>query len=117
MARRGQFLRHLFHHLAPSLPAPYQSHKVGLKAFEVSDRCSFPVANPNQACLAVNYFVVIFFLVMFCFPLCNLAWFKSITIVEKNKRKIYFLPGVPVDFFPRRKEQAEPKAGITVWIK
>lgn len=78
---------------------------------------AFSLANPEQACLAVNYFVVIFFLVMFCFPLYNLAWFKSITRVEENKRKIYFLPGVPIGFCPNRKEQAEPKAGITVRIK
>lgn len=117
VARRGQFHRHLFHHLAPSLPAPCQSHKVGLKAFEVSDGWSFSVANPKQACLAVNCFVIIFFLVVFCFPLYNLAWFKSSSIEEKNKGKIYSLPGVPVGFFTKRKEQAEPKAGITVWIK
>lgn len=36
---------------------------------------------------------------------------------KKNKGKIYLLPGVPVGFFPRRKEQAEPKTGITVRIK
>lgn len=77
----------------------------------------FSVANPKQACLAVNYFVVILFLFLFCLPLYYLSWFKNITIVGKNKRKIYFVPGAPVGFFPRRKEQAEPKAGITVWIK
>lgn len=45
----------------------------------------FSVANPKQACMTVSYFVVIFFLVVFCFLLYNLAWFKSIVIVEKNR--------------------------------
>lgn len=74
-AEKGQFLWHLFHHLAPFFLAPCQSHKIGLKAFEVSDGWSFSVATPKQACLAVNHSVVIFFLVVFCSLLYNLAWF------------------------------------------
>lgn len=56
-----------------SFQLPCQSHKIGLKAFEVSDGWSLSVAAPKQASLAVNHFVLIFFLVVVSSPLYNLA--------------------------------------------